>query len=102
MNTLSNEVIMKHILLYLSLHHLLDAVETDIAHNSFNEEEWVPLFKEYYYEIQENTLLRRLKKAEAKAHKKDKGTEVVNVMQLLDDVSVGTRCMPSVSPSFSF
>jgi hypothetical protein len=104
MNTLKNEAIMKHILIYLSLHHLFDAVETDIANNSLNENEWVPLFAEYYYEMSGNTILRRLKASEAESAKaKAKNeVEVVNVMKLLDDVAVGVREIPHVSPSFSF
>jgi hypothetical protein len=91
---------MKHVLIYLALHHLVDAVEADIVNGCFDEQEWLPVFKDYFYQIKENTILKRFAKDSLPA--KNLPGELVNVWSLLQAVACGSRPMPVVSPDFSF
>jgi hypothetical protein len=91
---------MKHVSIYLSLHHLLGAMESDIVGDSFDTSEWSPLFTNYAYLLQNGTIVKRLPQHEADDHCRN--GEVVNIRHMLEDIAVGRRRAPAVSPAFAF
>ncbi|MDD5674209.1 MAG: hypothetical protein PHC61_08605 [Chitinivibrionales bacterium] len=100
MKNLGDAISMKHVFIYLSMHHLVDAAEADIVNGSFNEKEWLPVFKNYFYHIKENTILKRFAQDNLPAI--NIPGELVNVWNLLEAIACGSRPVPVVSADFSF